>query len=178
MSMLEAERRRVYPGIDQFLLRGTIVLGAMTALVAAQAAGARPAAWLTAGLVASALWAAFRPDSTALVVLLGGTAYEWALVPEPRSWLVLVVSGGMVLVHVSALLAAQGPARMRVDRAQLRCWLVRLVLLWAASAMVWVGVVLLEDQPGSRPAYAAGLVTLIGVAVVASRLIGRRGLVG
>ena len=49
---------------------------------------------------------------------------------------------------------------MRVDRAQVRRWLLRAVLLWSAAAAVWASVVLLEDQAGHRLVYAAGLVLL------------------
>ena len=173
MSVIEGERR-VYPDLDQVFLRSMVVLGAMTALVAAQAAGARPAGWLTVGMLVVALYAAARPDSTATVVLLGGTAYVWARAPESHSPFVLLAAAGMLLLHVSALVAAQGPVRMRVDRDQLRRWLLRAVLLWSAAAAVWACVVLLQDQPAHRLVYAAGLVLLALVAVVATRLIAPR----
>ena len=177
MSVIEGERR-VYPDLDQVFVRSMVVLGTMTALVAAQGAGARPAGWLTGGLLGVALYAAARPDSTATVVLLGGAAYAWTLAPDSHSPFVLLAAAGMVLLHVSALVAAQGPARMRVDRAQLRRWLLRAVLLWSAAAAVWASVVLLEDQAGHRLVYAAGLVLVTLVAVVATRLIAPRSPIG
>ena len=43
MSVIEGERR-VYPDLDQVFLRSMVVLGAMTALVAAQARAPGPPA--------------------------------------------------------------------------------------------------------------------------------------
>ena len=178
MSALQGERRRVYPDLDQVFLRGMVVLGTMTAVVAAQAAGARPAGWLTSSVLVVALYAACRPDSTATVLLLGGAGYVWALAPHSLSPFVLLAVAGMVLLHVSALLAAQGPGRMQVDRGQVRRWLARAMLIWLAAAVVWVGVALLEDRPGNRLVYAAGLVLLTAVAILATRLIGPRRPIG
>ncbi len=177
MNVIEGERR-IYPDLDQVLLRSMVVLGAITALVAAQAAGARPAGWLTLSLLVAASYAAFRPDSSATVLVLGGAAYVWAKAPDSLSPLVLLMVAGMVLLHVSALVAAQGPARMRVDRAQVRRWLVRAALVWLGAALVWAEVVLLQDQAGHRLVYAAGLALLAAVAVVTTRLIAPRRSIG
>lgn len=174
MSASVAERRRVYPGIDQFVLRAMVVIGAMTAVVAAQAAGARPPVWQQWVVVGLALLTAFRPESTAGFGLLAGTAYVWALAPETLSPLVLLAAAGMVLAHVAALVAAQGPARMRVDGVQVRRWAVRGLLLWLAAAAVWGLGVALADLPQRRVAYALGLTVLIVVAVATTRMIGTR----
>ena len=43
----------------------------------------------------------------------------------------------MLLTHVGALLAAQGPALVALDLAQARLWAGRAVLLLLAAAAVW-----------------------------------------
>jgi hypothetical protein len=167
-----AEARRLYPDLDQVLVRMMVLLGASTAMVAAQAAGARPSIWLQAVVAGLAVLTALRPESVAGTGLLVGTAYTWGLAPETLSPVVLIAAAGMVLVHVSALVAAQGPALVRVDPVQVRRWAVRGVFLWLAAAAVWglsTGVV---DLPHPRLTYATGLTVLIVLAVVATRKIG------
>jgi len=174
MSTAQAERRRIYPDIDQVILRTMVVLGGTTMLVAAQAAGARPAQWQQAVLLCFAVLTAIRPESITGAALLAGGAYLWALTPESLSPLVLVAAAGMVLAHVSALVAAQGPARMRLDGAQVRRWTVRALLLWLAAVAVWGMSMLLADLPERRLAYAFGLTVLSVTAVVTTWLIGNR----
>ena len=174
MSPAQAERRRVYPDIDQVLLRAMVVLGGTTMLVAAQAAGARPAQWQQVVLIGLAVLTAVRPESIAGVALLAGGAYLWHLTPESLSPMVLLVAAGMVLAHVSALVAAQGPARMRLDGAQVRRWTVRALVLWLAAASVWGLSVFLADLQERRLAYALGLTLLSIIAVVTTWLIGNR----
>ena len=174
MSTTLAERRRVYPDIDQLLLRAMVVLGGATMLVAAQLAGARPAQWQQAVLIGFAVLTALRPESVTGLALLAGGAYLWALTPESLSPLVLLVAVGMVLAHVSALVAAQGPARMRVDGVQVRRWAGRALVLWLAAVIVWGLSVLLADLPERRLAYALGLTVLGVIAVVTTWLISPR----
>ncbi len=152
-----------------------VVVGVLLALVAALAAGARPSDWVQLAVVGLAVVTAVRPESIAGVAALGGTAYVWALSPEPLSPLVLLAAGGMVLAHVSALVAAQGPALMRVDPGQVRLWLLRGVLLWLAAAAVWGLALLVQDHPGGRTTYAVGLFLLAALAVVGTRLVAPAG---
>ena len=174
MSAVVGEQRRVYPGLDQLAVRGAVVVGAMTSLVAAQAAGARPAVWAQVLLTALAVILAVRPESSTGVLLLAGLACVWSTVPEPLSPLVLLAAAGMVLVHVAALLAAQGPPRMRVHPGQALRWLWRGLLLWLAAAIVWVLDQVADGLPGGRLVYAAGLSLLVGTAATASWLLSRR----
>lgn len=174
MSTTSPVRKRISPGIDQFLLRSSTVIGAATALVAAQAAGARPGPWHQGIVLGLALVTALRPESIAGVGLLAGAAYTWALAPETLSPLVLLAAAGMVLVHVSSLVAAQGPAAMRVDSAQVRRWAARALVLWLAAAVVWGLSVLMTDLPQHRLGYALGLTLLAVTAVAATWMIGSR----
>jgi hypothetical protein len=174
MSSMTAERRRVHPGVDQLALRAFVLLGAITAVVAAQLAGARPDAWQQALLVVLAIALALRPDSSAGVLLLVLLAYVWSTGSDPQSPLVLVAAAGMLVAHLSALVAAQGPAAMTVDAAQVRryCW--RGLLLWLSAAAVWALGLVVDGLPDGRVVYAAGLVVLLVLAAVATRLLGVR----
>jgi hypothetical protein len=174
MSALVAERRRVYPGLDQAVLRALVLVGAMASVVAAQAAGARPNLWGQLLLTALALVLAFRPESSVGPVLLIGLAYVWSTVSDPLSPLVLLAAAGMVIVHEAALVAAQGPVTMRVDRTQALRHCGRGALLWLAAAIVW-GLALVADAlPDGRLVYAVGLTLLLGLAAGAATLIGPR----
>ena len=174
MSAIIGERRRVYPGLDQAVLRATVVLGAIISVVAAQAAGARPDAWLQVALIGLAMFLAARPESAFGIVVLVGLAYVWSTVPDPLSPLVLLAAAGMVTVHVAALVAAQGPVGMHVDGAQTTRWLWRSVVLWLAAATVWGLDQLATDLPGGRLVYAAGLTLLMGLAATATWLFSPR----
>ena len=83
------QRRRLYPDPFQVALRLMVLVGVLVALAAAIEAGARPSGWVQAATVGLAVVTTFRPESVAGVVALGGTAYVWALSPEPLSPLVL-----------------------------------------------------------------------------------------
>jgi hypothetical protein len=85
-----------------------------------------------------------------------------------------VVVAGMLLSHLAALVAAQGPALLLVDGRQVRLWLGRGALLWLAATFVWVLALVVDDHPGGRSAYAVGLLLVAALAVAGTRLVGRR----
>jgi len=174
MSVTTSEQRRIYPGLDQLTLRTLVLLGAASAVVAAQAAGARVEPWEQGIVFGLAVITAIRPESVAGVGLLAGATYVWALAPETLSPLVLLAAAGMILAHVSALVAAQGPARMAVDGAQVRRWAARALLLWLVAAAVWGLSVAVAGLPQGRLAYALGLTLLTVGALAAIRLLGSR----
>jgi hypothetical protein len=174
MSVTTPETRRIYPGLDQLTLRTLVVLGAAAAVVAAQAAGARVGPREQGIVFGLAVINAIRPESVAGIGLLVGAAYVWALAPVALSPLVLVAAAGMILAHVSALVAAQGPARMAVDRTQVRRWAARGLLLWLVAAAVWGFSVAVADLSQGRFAYALGLTLLTVGALAATRLLGSR----
>lgn len=174
MSASMSQRRWILPDVGQVLLRFLVVIGAMTAIVAAQAAGARPDLWWQGLLGWLAVLTALRPDSVAGVGLFAGAAYVWSMAPETLSPLVLLAAAGLVLAHVSALVAAQGPARMSVDGEQVRRWAARGLWLWFSAAAVWGLGVLVVEVPQPRLAYALGLTLLIVLAVATTRRISTR----
>ena len=171
MTTTAGERQRVYPGLDQIVLRSLLVLGALTTIVAAQAAGAHPALWWQGVLSALVLVLAVRPESSAGALLLIGLAYTWATVPDPLSPLVLLAAAGLVLTHVTALVAAQGPAVMRVDGRQLGLWLRRGALLWLGATAVWGLNLVADGWPAGRLAYAAGLTALMLIAAATTWML-------
>jgi hypothetical protein len=80
------------------------------------------------------------------------------------------------MVHVGALVAAQGPVHMAVDRRQVLRWSLRGAALWLAAVTVWALGRLLAETPGGGWAHAAGLVLLTLTAGVVTLLVrpGRR----
>ena len=171
-----AEARRPLPGLDQLVLRSTVVLGALCCLVAVQAAGATPAQWQQVGVLVFALLAAVRPESLAGAVVMLWVVGLWATAPDPTVASVLGCAGGLVLLHVAALVAAQGPARVAVDVRQVACWGLRGLELWLSAAAVWGLGQLFVDARGGTWAHAAGLVVLVLAAgVVTLRLRPGRG---
>jgi hypothetical protein len=169
-----ARRRPLLPGPDQVVLRSLVVAGVLLALLAAQLAGARPPDWLQVAVTLLAVLGALRPESIAGVLAPCGVCVVWALGPDPLSPLLLAVAAGLVVAHVGALVAAQGPALARVDPAQARRWLVRGVGLWLAALVVWGLDLLVEDHPGGRRTYAVGLLLLAAAAVMGTREVGKR----
>ena len=162
---------RARPGADQVALRSVVGVGAVTVLIAAAGAGATLPAWQQLTLVALAALTACWPDSSAGMLLLVSSAYVWASTPESLSPWVLVAAAGMVFAHTSALVAATGPASLRVDRVQASRWAVRGTLVWIAAAVAWVLVVWMHDVPVGRTAYALGLLLLTVIAVAAAQWI-------
>ena len=167
--------RRIYPDTGQIAVRSVVVIGTMAVLVASAAAGGRVPGWVQVLLLGLALVTAGRPESGAGVVLLLGSSYAWVVVPEPLSAWVLLAAGGLLLVHVAALIAAQGPARMPVDPVQLARWAGRGLLLWCVAAGVWCAALLLDETSDQRLAYAAGLVLLAALGVLVTTMVGSRG---
>jgi hypothetical protein len=164
-----SRQRRLWPGPEQLVLRSLVGLGTLVVLWAAVMAGARPPLWLTLPLLGTALLASVFPDSPAGLVVLLGSALVWTLAPEPLSPLVLVAAAGMVAAHVALLVAAQGPARVRVDPVQVRRWAGRALLLWSSAVAVWGLAVVGRQLPDHRAAYTGGLLVLAVAALAASR---------
>ncbi len=166
-----AAARRPLPGIDQLVVRSAVVLGALGALVAVQAAGATPAQWQQVSVLLFALLMAVRPDSVAGAVVTLWVVGLWATTPDPTAASALGCASGLVLLHVAALVAAQGPVRMAVDARQVARWALRGVGLWlAAAAMCGLGL-LFTDARGGAWAHAAGLVVLVLAAGVVTLLV-------
>jgi hypothetical protein len=156
--------------VGQLALRAAVVVGALGGLLGAGLVGTVPA-WLAVLAGVLTVVAVVRPESPAglgLELLVGLT---WLLLPPGAvtSPLLLVAAAGMVVVHVGLLVAAQGPAVMAPDPAQLRLWARRAAGLWAVAALLWVAAISLRGASMPRPL----LVAALGV-VVAGLLWGTR----
>lgn len=173
-SPADETRRRVLPSVGQVLLRSLVVLGAAVAGLGVQLSGAGLSVWLQAILLGLAFLTALRPESVSGVLVLAVAAYAWSTAPSPGSPFVLVVAAGMVLAHVAALVAAQGPARTAVDGAQVRLWGARALALWLAAVGVWTLVELLAGSQSRRWAHVAGLGALILLTVAGTAVLTRR----
>jgi hypothetical protein len=77
----------------------------------------------------------------------------------------------MVVVHVGLLVAAQGPAVMAPDPAQLRLWGRRAVGLWAVAALLWVAALSLRGASMPRPLLVAALGAVVAGLVWGTRRI-------
>jgi hypothetical protein len=74
-------------------------------------------------------------------------------------------------MHVAALVAAHGPARLAVDGRQVARWAFRGVGLWLAAVAVWGLGQLFADVRGGAWAHAGGLVVLVLTAGVVTLLL-------
>ena len=162
---------RSRPGPDQVGVRTVVGAGAVTVLVAAAQAGAVVPLWQQVTLLGLAVLTACWPDSSAGTLLLVGAAYVWAGVPESLTPWVLVAATGMVFAHVAAMVAATGPAAVRIDRVQASRWALRAAMVWIAAAVAWVMVVWMREVPAGRTSYALGLLLLTVVAIAAAHWI-------
>lgn len=93
-------------------------------------------------LVALSGWAAWRPESPAAGLLVVGLALHWVgTVPVPtttRAWLLLLSAAWLlVVVHLSAALAASLPPGAPVPSVSLRRWARRGVVVAGATVPVW-----------------------------------------
>jgi len=158
-----------WPDPDQLALRGGVLLGALAVLAAAHRTGDAPGAWPTALLLGLALLAACRPDSTSGLAFLLAALLVWARTPDSGGPWTLLAAAGMVLAHVSLLVAAHGPATLPVDRRQLHTWSVRGSLVWLAAAGVWALARVLPQLPDDRLALAAGLLVVAGAVLAGGR---------
>lgn len=146
---------------SQLALRCCVVVGAAVVLLGAAEVG-RVAPWLAAVVGLLTLGALVLPEAPLGLLLVATLALVWALLPKgsvTSPW-VLLAALGLVLVHVSLHLAAQGPAVMRPDPAQLRLWSVRAVALWCSSALLWVAACWLRGTATPSAVYVLALVVL------------------
>jgi hypothetical protein len=128
---------------------------------------------LTTGLVLLALGTALLPDSSVPLFLVLTLATTWALqVPETLSWGTPVAALLLLAIHLACTLCGYGPPALALDRSTLAAWAGRALLMVSATAVVWLGTVLLAglDLPAGTVPVVAGL----GVALGWTAYLGRR----
>ena len=123
-------------------------------------------------LVALTAYAAVRPQSWVVSALVVGLVLSWlASVPVPgsvRQWLEVLLAGWLVLVvHLSASLAASLPGPAPIPAASLRRWGRRGALVSGLMVPVWAVTTTsgLQGVPGEVGLTYAALaaVTLLGL---------------
>lgn len=129
---------------------------------------------LALALVLGTAYAAARPESVAVTLLLVAHAVHWVgSAPVPRgwgSWLWLLLGAWLaLLVHVCASGAVTWPAVAPVPRAALRRWGLRTALVALATVPVWAVAAATRDQSlrgeASMTFVALAGFTLLGAAL-------------
>jgi hypothetical protein len=159
----------------QWLLRATVAVGPVVALLATIPAGATPRWWLVVLVAGVSAGFAILPESAAgtgayvLVILWWGLGLRETLHPA-----VVVAAAALLASHLAATVAAYGPSTLAVEPAVVRLWAVRGVLVFPAAVLAWVAVRLLDEQPEQAGVWAAGLAGLLVTMVAANVLYVRR----
>lgn len=152
--------RRWGPG--QWVLRGTIVGGVLGAMLTTGLLGVFASWWLVLVVGSLAVGFAVLPDSSVGTVALGlviawwGFALRDGLQPEA-----LLATGGLVVAHVAATLAALGPDDLAIDPATVRLWTVRGVAVLLLAPPLWLLAVAVRDAGDPGGVWVVGLVAAL-----------------
>ncbi|PUA82013.1 hypothetical protein [Nocardioides currus] len=142
------------------------VLVALLPVLALFTADVRPnAVVLLVTVVLSVLWACFPELAAGQIALLVVMAW-WALsVPDPLQPGVLASALALVSAHVSAVLAAYGPARLQLDPRLVTMWVRRTLLSFVAAPVAYAAVVVLDDPDRVMWPLAVGVLAVLVVVV-------------
>ena len=158
----------------QWALRGTVVAGLMVALLATGLRGVWPAWWLVVLVGGLAVGFALLPEApvgttaTALVIVWWGFAFRDG--PHPQA---LVAAAGLLTAHVAALIAGYGPGDMPVDRATVRVWSLRGAAVFTAAPVVLAVAILVRGEPEPTGIWVAGLTAALTTTVAAGLVLAR-----
>lgn len=165
--------RGLTPG--QAGLRVVMAGGPFAALFATVPAGATPATWLVALLAVVVLvWVAF-PESAAgtaaylLVLAWWGIGLRDGLHPAA-----IGASAALLAAHLAGLLAALGPRTLGLEPSVVWLWARRGALVLLPAPLVWALAETVDGGPEPPGIWAAGLVAVLGTALVANVLYVRR----
>jgi hypothetical protein len=153
----------------QWVLRSTMVLGLLVALLATSLVGVPPRWWLVAVVAALALGFARFPEShmgtvaMALVVVWWGVSLRDGLHAEA-----LVAAAGLLASHVAGLVAAYGPDELPLDRATSRRWVLRAAAAFLLAPALWALAVVLRGQPEPPGMWMAGLAAALAATLAAT----------
>ena len=132
---------------------------------------------LTALLMLLAVGSALLPDSSVPLFLVLTLAATWALqVPQTLSWWTLLAALLLLAIHLACTLCGYGPPALALGRATLSAWATRGLLMASATAVVWLGTLLLAglDLPAGPVPMVAGLAVALGwTAYLGRRLLTR-----
>jgi hypothetical protein len=158
---------------SQLVVRTLLVLASTAVLVTTAVASRSPVLVLAVLLVALTAYAAVRPQSWVVTVLVMGLVLNWlASVHVPASlgqWLALLLAGWLVLVvHLSASLAASLPGTAPIPAASLLTWARRGAAVSAMLVPVWA----LAAGSGSQGVPGEVGLTYAAIAAVALLALG------
>lgn len=162
--------------ISQVVLRLVLLLAPVVALLAVP--GATSLWWLGAALLLGVL-ACRRPDSLTGSAVLALVGWRWVAVPGhglPTAVLISMVA--LVAFEVACVLAALGPANLRLRPAVLRLWALRALVLVVPACLVFAagrvflvdGV--LDDADASMTPWVVGVLAGASALVVLRKPLG------
>jgi hypothetical protein len=137
---------------SQLVTRAVLAVASLGVLTLALVASPDVVLVVAVVLVALTGYAAWRPESPAVAVLVGGHVLSWVVsVPVPvvlSAWLGLLAAAVLLLVvHLAAALAASLPPAAPVPAASVRRWVSRGAVVVGVLVPVWA-LALLSGRRG------------------------------
>jgi hypothetical protein len=137
----------------QVVLRGLLAVASLGAVVLTVLASPAPVLLAAAALVVLTGYAAWRPESALVAVLLAGHVVHWVVaVPvraELAAWAQLLAAALLLLVvHLTASLAASLPPAAPLPAPTVRRWVRRGCVVAALTVPVWAVAALAAQQDG------------------------------
>jgi hypothetical protein len=137
----------------QTVLRAVLAAASFGVLVLTLAASPAPVLLAAVLLLVATGYAAWRPESSLVTVLVAGHIVHWVVaVPVPAQlsgWLRLLAAALLLLVvHLTASLSASLPPAAPVPTATARRWLRRGAVAGALSVPVWAVAALAAQREG------------------------------
>ena len=138
---------------DQLVLRTVLVVASLGVLALTLTASPSPLWLAVVVLLALTGYAAWRPESALVAVLVGGHVLHWVVeVPVPSTsgrWLALLGAAVLLLVvHLAASLAASLPAAAPLPGPTVRRWLRRGGVVALLAVPVWAVAALAVQRAG------------------------------
>lgn len=164
-------RRRTGATPAAWVLRLVVALGPLVAVLAGTLAGARPSVLLLLAVGSLATVAAALPDSGAGAVVLLLVGGWWGLRVDGLPAVLLLASAALVAAHVAGVLAAYGPAHLRLPGALVRRWARRGLLLWSVSVLLYLGGLAARSLPVPPAAWLVAMLLATGAALAAGRVL-------
>lgn len=127
---------------SQLALRGLLVAASAGLVVVTAVAGGTVLWFVAVPLVLATAYAAARPESVVVLVLLAGHAVHWiSIVPVPErvgAWLATLGAAWLLLlVHVAASAATTWPQRAGLPARAMARWTGRTLVVAALTVPVW-----------------------------------------
>jgi hypothetical protein len=136
---------------SQASLRTVLVVASLGVLVLTVVASPAPVLVAAAALVVLTGYAAWRPESSLVAVLVAGHVLHWVVAVPVRAgvtaWVQLLAAALLLLVvHLTASLAASLPAAAPLPAPTVRRWVRRGCVVAALTVPVWAVAALAAQQ--------------------------------